>query len=168
MIIYKDAVTGSELFSDTYKIKVVDGCLYEVDCKRMKYDKNDASATSACAFNPSAEQQEQDEGADDNPDIFHELDCVYENRLQDAGCFTKKTYQGHLKEYFKSVKQHLQKTNPERVDAFMAEAKVAAGKLLKKVGDCCCYNGENQFLGNAASTSAVKPLILNTHRCMNR
>lgn len=57
MRIYKDIFTGDEMFSDTYKIKLVNEVMYEVTGKLISRKHDDIQLTGA---NPSAE--EADEG----------------------------------------------------------------------------------------------------------
>ena len=45
--------------------------------------------------------------------------------------FTKKELGVYLKGYFKKVKKHLKKNNPDRVEKFMEGAKTFAGWLIK-------------------------------------
>lgn len=142
MIVYKDIFTGSELFTDSYKVKLVDGCLYEIDCKNMSYKLNDDSATAGCAFNPSAEGD--DEQAADLSECVTRINVVHECRMVDQQ-LDKKSYQQHLKTYFAQIRKYLTKNNPERLEGFLSEAKPVAAKLIKKIKDCDFYAGETPF-----------------------
>ena len=52
MKIYKDILTGDEMFSDVYKIKMVDDVIYEV---YGKYIQRTQGEIEIAGFNPSAE-----------------------------------------------------------------------------------------------------------------
>ncbi|MCP6199163.1 translationally-controlled tumor protein, partial [Klebsiella pneumoniae] len=59
MKIYKDIITGDEMFFDTYKMKLVDEVIYEVTGRLVTRAQGDIQIEG---FNPSAE--EADEGTD--------------------------------------------------------------------------------------------------------
>merc|ERR1712032_1199865 len=54
-------------------------------------------------------------------------------------------YWGTIKDFFKQVKKHLEDTNPDRVEAFMANAPKAAKRIKKlaKKGELDFYCGES-------------------------
>ncbi|KAG9619624.1 hypothetical protein KCU64_g22130, partial [Aureobasidium melanogenum] len=99
MLIYKDVITGDEMISDSYDLKLVDGVVYEADCARITVggDNIDIGA------NPSAEDG-GDEGADDQTTSV--IDVVHSFRLNETS-FDKKSYLGHLKQYMKKVKESM-------------------------------------------------------------
>ncbi|KAG9709970.1 hypothetical protein KCU73_g17353, partial [Aureobasidium melanogenum] len=99
MLIYKDVITGDEMISDSYDLKLVDGVVYEADCARITVggDNIDIGA------NPSAEDG-GDEGADDATSSV--IDIVHSFRLNETS-FDKKSYLGHLKQYMKKVKESM-------------------------------------------------------------
>lgn len=88
-------VLGDEMFSDTYKMKLVDEVLYEVYGKLIQRKEGDISLDGA---NPSAE--EQDEGTDEN--VQSGVDIVLNHRLCETYAFSdKKSYTAYLKDYMK-------------------------------------------------------------------
>lgn len=95
MRIYKDIFTGDEMFSDTYKIKLIDDVLYEVTGKLIQRAQGDVQLDGA---NPSAE--EADEGTDSA--VESGIDVVLNHRLAESYAFgDKKSFTLYLKDYMK-------------------------------------------------------------------
>jgi hypothetical protein len=88
--------------------------------------------------NPSAEEQE--EAVEDGAKQF--INVVYSFRLQSTS-FDKKSFLTYLKGYMKTVKTELQKTNPERVEAFEKGAAAYAKKIVANFKDFEFYTGES-------------------------
>lgn len=83
------------MFSDTYKLKLVDEVLYEVYGKLVQRKEGDIQLAGS---NPSAE--EADEGTDEN--VTSGVDIVLNHRLCETYAFNdKKSYTAYLKEYMK-------------------------------------------------------------------
>lgn len=83
------------MFSDTYKLKLVDEVLYEVYGKLVQRKHGDIQLDGA---NPSAE--EADEGTDDA--VESGVDIVLNHRLCETYAFgDKKSYTAYLKDYMK-------------------------------------------------------------------
>merc|ERR1719251_666682 len=61
MKIFKDVFSGDELFSDTYPIKLVEDCIYEVTGKHETRTEDEIQLEGS---NASAEGADADEGAD--------------------------------------------------------------------------------------------------------
>ncbi|OXU30107.1 hypothetical protein TSAR_003783 [Trichomalopsis sarcophagae] len=98
MRIYKDIFTGDEMFSDTYKMKLVDDVIYEVYGRLVQ---RKAGEIEIAGFNPSAE--EADEGTDEA--VESGVDVVLNHRLQETYAFgDKKSYTLYLKDYMKKVR----------------------------------------------------------------
>lgn len=88
-------VSGDEMFSDTYKMKLVDEVIYEVTGKLVTRSQGDIHIDG---FNPSAE--EADEGTDSN--VESGVDIVLNHRLVETYAFgDKKSYTLYLKDYMK-------------------------------------------------------------------
>eukprot|EP00493_Phyllostaurus_siculus_P025301 UN25645 len=142
MIIYKDRITGDELFSDIYPMKEVDDILIEVTGKMTTESKG---ADFDIGANPSAGGGDGDEGADDL-DSESGVDVVLANRLMETG-FDMKSYKVHIKDYMKAVKVKLQEEDPDRVGAFTAGAQKFVGALIKdkeRFKDLQFFTGESQ------------------------
>merc|ERR1712150_171039 len=101
MKIFKDVFSGDELFSDTYKMKLVDDVVWEVYGKHVSRKLGDVQLEGS---NASAE--EADEGTDEASESG--IDLVLNHRLVETGFGTKKDYTVYLKEYMKKVIKHLE------------------------------------------------------------
>ncbi|CCM01591.1 uncharacterized protein FIBRA_03651 [Fibroporia radiculosa] len=123
------------MFSDAFPIKEVDDVVFEVDCSLITVK---AGADVDIGANPSAE--DQDDALEDGATQVNNV--VYSFRLQSTQ-FDKKTYLAYLKGYMKVVKTELQKTKPERVEAFEKGAQAFAKKLVANFKDYEFYTGES-------------------------
>ncbi|KAL6428516.1 translationally-controlled tumor protein homolog [Cataglyphis hispanica] len=123
MRIYKDLFTGDEMFSDTYKIKLVDDVLYEVYGKLISRKSGEVNIAG---FNPSAE--EADEGTDEV--VESGVDVVLNHRLQETFAFgDKKSYTLYLKDYMKKLVARLEEESPDQVEVF----KTNMNKVMKDI-----------------------------------
>ncbi|KAK3111646.1 hypothetical protein LTR53_012887 [Teratosphaeriaceae sp. CCFEE 6253] len=125
MIIFKDIISGDELVSDSYDIKLIDGVIYEADCRKITVggDNIDIGA------NPSAE--EADEGTEDATTTV--LDIAHSFRLNETQ-FDKKSYLSHLKSYMKKVKETMKANGASDEDVTTFE-KGAQGKAKQIVSN---------------------------------
>lgn len=83
------------MFSDTYKLKLVDEVVYEVYGKLIQRKHGEIQLSGS---NPSAE--EADEGTDDA--VESGVDIVLNHRLCETYAFgDKKSYTSYLKDYMK-------------------------------------------------------------------
>jgi len=136
MRIYKDIFTGDEMFSDTYKIKLVDEVMYEVIGKLVTRKQGDVQIDGA---NPSAE--EACEGTDEA--VESGVDIVLNHRLQETFAFDKKGYMQYLKEYMKKVVEKLQEKDPSQVDVFKTNINKVMKELLGRFKDLQFFTGES-------------------------
>lgn len=86
MLLFKDKISGDEMFTDSSKYKLVDDCLFEVECQHVTRKHGEIQLDGA---NPSAE--EVDEGTDEA--VESGLDLVLNMRLVETG-FGKSEYKG--------------------------------------------------------------------------
>ncbi|KAF2148321.1 microtubule/calcium-binding protein [Myriangium duriaei CBS 260.36] len=137
MIIFKDIITGDEILSDSYDVKLVDGVVYEANCSKITLgvDNIDIGA------NASAEGGD-DEGADDAAQQV--IDIVHSFRLQETS-FDKKSYLGHLKGYMKKVKEAMKEkgASEEDIKAFETGASGYAKKIVGNFKDYEFLIGES-------------------------
>ncbi|KAH0252793.1 translationally controlled tumor-associated, partial [Aureobasidium melanogenum] len=137
MLIYKDVITGDEMISDSYDLKLVDSVVYEADCARITVggDNIDIGA------NPSAEDG-GDEGADDQTTSV--IDVVHSFRLNETS-FDKKSYLGHLKQYMKKVKESMKEkgASDEEIKEFETGASAFAKKVVGSFKDWEFFTGES-------------------------
>jgi len=138
MKIYKDVFSGDELFSDTYPMKLVDNCMYEVYGKHITRVEGEVKLAGS---NASAE--EVDEGSD-NPNSVSGVDLVLNHRLVETGFGSKKDYTIYLKDYMKKVIKHLTDNGKtDEVDEFKKNINGVMKELLGKFKDLSFYTGEN-------------------------
>ncbi|KAI4526561.1 translationally controlled tumor-associated [Schizophyllum commune Tattone D] len=134
MLLYEDILTGDEMFSDAFPIKLVDDTVYEVDCQMIVVKEGDVDIGA----NPS--QEEQDEAIENGAQQVNNV--VHSFRLQSTQ-FDKKSYLTYLKGYMKAVKAKLAETNPDRVSAFEKGAADYAKKIIGNFKDYEFYTGES-------------------------
>jgi len=132
MLLYSDIITGDEMFSDAFPIKIVDDIVFEVDCQLVQVKKG---ADVDIGANPSAEEQEEalEEGAVQVNNVVHSF------RLQETQ-FDKKSFLTYLKGYMKAVKGKLPE---DRVAAFEKDAQSFAKKIVANFKDYEFYIGES-------------------------
>ncbi|XP_066152724.1 translationally-controlled tumor protein homolog [Euwallacea fornicatus] len=134
MRIYKDKLTGDEMFSDTYKIKLLNEVIYEVYGKHVTRKNGDIQLDGA---NPSAE--EADEGTEDSGESG--VDIVLNHRLQESFAFPdKKSYTLYLKDYMKKLIPKLEK---DEVDVFKNNVNVVMKDILSRFKDLQFFTGES-------------------------
>merc|ERR1712083_1109796 len=137
MKIYKDVFSGDELFSDTYPMKLVDDCLYEVYGKHVQRKIGDDFDIGG---NASAE--EAGEGTEEATESG--VDLVLNHRLVETGFGKKADYMNYLKDYMKRVVAYLESNNKaDQVDGFKKNINGVMKSLLGKFSDLQFYTGEN-------------------------
>jgi hypothetical protein len=135
MLLYSDVVSGDEMFSDAFPVKLVDDIVYEVDCALITVK---AGADVDIGANPSEDEQPEalEEGTSQVNNVVHSF------RLQ-ATSFDKKSYLGYLKGYMKAVKAELATSHPDQVDSFEKGAQTYAKKIVANFKDFEFYIGES-------------------------
>merc|ERR1712036_102884 len=137
MKIYKDVFSGDELFSDTYPMKLVDDCIYEVYGKHEVRKIGDVQLEGS---NASAEEME--EGTEEASESG--VDLVLNHRLVETGFAKKNDYMSYLKDYMKKVVKHLEENNRAgEVDTFKKNINGVMKGLLGKFNDLQFYQGES-------------------------
>lgn len=112
MKIFKDIFSGDEMFSDTYKFKLIDGVLYEVYGKLISRKVGDVELAGS---NPSAE--EASEGTEEA--VESGVDIVLNHRLMETYAFPdKKSFTLYLKEYMKRLVDKMVENGSTEVDVF--------------------------------------------------
>jgi len=137
MIIFKDLITGDEMFTDSSKMKLVDGCVYEVECQLVTRKQGEIQIEG---FNPSAE--ELDEGTDDA--VESGLDIVLNQRLIETG-FSKNDYKNYLKTYTKALQEKWKELeySDEKINESKTKLTEAVKKVLPNLGDYQFFLGES-------------------------
>ncbi|NP_001233263.1 translationally-controlled tumor protein homolog [Oncorhynchus mykiss] len=137
MIIYKDIITGDEMFSDIYKIKEsTNGMLLEVEGKMVSRTEN----IDDCLLGANASAEVQDDGCESS--TVSGVDIVLNHKLQETS-FTKDSYKGYIKDYMKAIKAKLEENNPDRVKPFMAGAQEEIKKIMGNMKNYQFFTGES-------------------------
>merc|ERR1711990_122277 len=143
MKIFKDVFSGDELFSDTYPMKLVDDCIYEVYGKHITRTEGDIQLEGS---NASAE--EADEGTDTAS--VSGVDLVLNHRLVETGFGSKKDYTVYLKDYMKKIVKYLEENDRAgEVDDFK---KNIAGKMKDVLGR---FKDLQFFVGESMDNDAM-------------
>merc|ERR1712088_281163 len=137
MKIFKDVFSGDELFSDTYPMKLVDDCIYEV---YGKHEMRTLGNVQLEGSNASAEEME--EGTEEASESG--VDLVLNHRLVETGFAKKNDYMAYLKDYMKKVVKYLEENNRAgEVDTFKKNINGVMKGLLGKFSDLQFYTGES-------------------------
>jgi len=139
MKIFKDVFSGDELFSDTYPMKLVDDCIYEVYGKHETRTEGDIQLDGA---NASAEGEDGDAGAD--PSSVSGIDIVLNHRLTESGFGSKKDYTVYLKDYMKKIVTYLENNGrADEVDSFKKNINGYMKDVLGRFKDLQFFVGES-------------------------
>ncbi|KAK7078065.1 tRNA 2'-phosphotransferase [Halocaridina rubra] len=133
MKVFKDLLTGDEMFTDTYKYEVIEDAYYMVIGKTTTVTEGDVKLDGA---NPSAEEAE--EGTD--AASVSGIDVVLFMRLQETFFAGKKDYLSYMREYLKALKTKLEGT--PGADKLPAIQKPLS-EILKKFKDLQFFTGES-------------------------
>ncbi|XP_030641586.1 translationally-controlled tumor protein homolog [Chanos chanos] len=137
MIIYKDVITGDEMFSDIYKIKESpNGILIEVEGKTVSRTENFDDSL----FGGNASAEGGDEGVESSTESG--VDIILNHKLKETP-FTKETYKAYIKDYMKAIKAKLEENNPERVKPFMSGAQEEIKKIMGNLKNYQFFTGES-------------------------
>ncbi|XP_066282375.1 translationally-controlled tumor protein homolog [Branchiostoma lanceolatum] len=149
LTIYKDLITGDEMFSDIFKMRLIHpGILYEVEGSEGK---------PVVKGGLTIEDYLMMEDADpaDNPDIdsvAFGADILLNHDLQETS-FTKEQYTDYVKGYVGRVKAHLQEVNPDRVDAFLKDYPSVIKKILNN------FKNWQFFIGKSKNKEGMVALL---------
>lgn len=139
MRIYKDIITGDEMFTDSNPIELVDDCIYEVKCAHVTRREGEIVLAGS---NPSAEDDGGDGGADEH--VESGLDLVLNQKLQTTS-FNKSDYKAYLKSYGKSLaaKWKEMEMTDDQIEECKAKFMTAIKKVLPKLDDVEFFVGES-------------------------
>lgn len=133
MRIFKDIFSGDELCSDTYKLKLVDGVIYEITCKLVTETTD--IGDDMIGGNPSEEAG--GEGAEASS--VSGVNVVLAHRLIETG-FKKKDYKKYIKEYMGSV---MEKLEGEELATFKANMNKHIKKIVEEFDEYQFFMGES-------------------------
>eukprot|EP00960_Hanusia_phi_P069045 766991-Hanusia_phi.AAC.13 len=136
MIIYKDISSGDEMISDSFQLQDIDDVLFKVKTKHITKGALDVGI----AVNQGEEDGDAAEGLDDQ--VEKVIDVIDAFRLQTIGAFDKKGALAWAKTYLKTIKERLDKENPERSQQFQEKSqKWIKEVLLKDIDNFEFYTG---------------------------
>jgi len=139
MKIFKDVFSGDELFSDTYPMKLVDDCMWEVYGKHETRKEGEIVLEGS---NASAEGEDADEGCDST--ATSGIDIVLNHRLVETGFGSKKDYLVYLKDYMKKVVKYLEDNGRSgEVETFKKNINNYVKEMLGHFKDLSFYCGES-------------------------
>ncbi|XP_014273448.1 translationally-controlled tumor protein homolog isoform X2 [Halyomorpha halys] len=125
------------MFSDTYKMKLVDEVMYEVYGKLVTRKQGDIQLDG---FNPSAE--EADEGTSEI--VESGVDVVLNHRLCETFAFgDKKSYTAYLKDYMKKLVSKLEEKDPSQVETFKTNMNKVMKDILGRFKELQFFTGES-------------------------
>lgn len=140
MLLYRDVITGDEMFSDAFKITEIDDMAFEVDCKMVSMK---SGVDVDIGANPSAEEGGDDAGpSGEDGGAATVNNVVYSFRLSETQ-FDKKAYMTYIKGYMKTVKAYLTANKPDRLAVFEKKIQPLVKKILENFKDYECYVGES-------------------------
>eukprot|EP01116_Phalansterium_solitarium_P006547 TRINITY_DN18883_c0_g1_i1.p1 TRINITY_DN18883_c0_g1~~TRINITY_DN18883_c0_g1_i1.p1 ORF type:complete len:171 (-),score=79.82 TRINITY_DN18883_c0_g1_i1:253-765(-) len=137
MKIYKDIISGDELFADAYPMKLIDDVVYEVESKNITKSEGNYDIGANASEDPDAEKEDAFEATSET--VNNVLDA---HRLQTTS-FDKKSYMTYIKGYMKAVLEKLKVSNPDRVEPFQKAAQGFIKNVLAKFDDYEFYTGES-------------------------
>merc|ERR1711868_127294 len=136
--VYKDVFSGDELFSDTYPIKLVEDCIYEVTGKHVSRK----AGADFVLEGSNASAEEADEGTEEQMESG--VDLVLNHRLVETGFGKKADYMNYLKDYMKRVVAYLESNDKkDQVEGFKKNINGVMKGLLGKFNDLQFFTGEN-------------------------
>lgn len=125
------------MFSDTFKIKLIDDVLYEVYGKLISRKQGEISFAG---LNPSAE--EADEGTDEA--VESGVDIVLNHKLQETYAFgDKKSYTAYLKDFMKKLVAKLEENSPDQVELFKTNMNKVMKDILGRFKELQFFTGES-------------------------
>jgi len=137
MKIWKDIFSGDEMFSDTYRMSLVQGVVWEVIGKWETRTQDDVQLEGA---NASAE--EADEGTESSSQTG--IDIVLNHRLTETSFGAKKDFLVYLKTYMKNVAAKLEEQGKgDQVDEFKKNIQPYVSELMKSFKDLMFFVGES-------------------------
>lgn len=145
MIIYKDLLTGGELFSDSYCMKKEEDGYILGCCGKMTTRKTAGISSDLIGGNASAEADEQEEQCDDQGEASG-IDVVMNHGLKECDLFlTKKMFSSYMK---KLVQKSMEKMDDETKAKFKEASKTKFMKFIDlfNENDTTVYIPENADL----------------------
>lgn len=132
-------VAGDELGADSYPLKLVDGLYYELEGKSIQIKNGIDESLIGGNASENPEEEDKGDGADDG--AVSGINVVLAHKLVETS-FDKASYTAYIKGYMKSVKEHLEKNNPDRVEAFTKGMPAVVKMILGNFSNWQFFQGE--------------------------
>ena len=134
MLIFKDIITGDEMFTDAYPHKLLGDVIYEIEGQSLS--EKGGIDDGLIGGNASA-----DGGAEAMQDnVVTGMDLIVGCKLQEVP-MSKADFKVYIKGYMGKIVEHLNKTAPERVPAFKQAANTFFKKLMETFKEWRFYFG---------------------------
>uniref|UniRef100_H2ZD71 TCTP domain-containing protein n=1 Tax=Ciona savignyi TaxID=51511 RepID=H2ZD71_CIOSA len=139
MIIFKDIITGDEMFSDIYKYEVFEECFIKVVGK-MTTTKEEELDSALFGANPSQEESAESYGGDDSAKPI--VDIVKTSKLEEAPRFDSKTYTSYFKDWCKAVVAKLvEEGQSDEAEKFKKQGPAGFKYIKKNIKDLEFFTG---------------------------
>ena len=124
--IYISFFTGEDVFTDSFKIEVIDDLLYKV---HGKYKFEDMGVSDAAIGGNKSEENPNEETTDDRVLV---LDIVLASKLEvTPDLESKKDYKGAMKTYIGKLMKTVKENNPDKLPLYKAKVQELLLDLLK-------------------------------------
>jgi len=137
MIIFKDMFTNDEVASDSYKYKIIDDVILEIEGKTISCKPGQIDDA---LFGGNASAEGGDEGTDE--EMITGCNVALAHRLQ-ATAFDKKSWTVYIKDFMKRVLERLMKDDPDKAAEFKKGAQASVKKILGSFKDWEMFTGES-------------------------
>merc|ERR1712240_621173 len=137
MKLYRDYLTGDEMFVDTSKHEIISDAFYMVIGKHITMAGDDIQLEGA---NASAEEAAEEV---DSTSVSG-IDVVLHQRLQETSFGSKKDYMLYLKEYMKNLTKKLNEEGKTEAVAKLKSIQAPLLEILKNFKDLQFFTGESQ------------------------
>jgi len=144
MIIFKDIITGDELFSDAFEFDDnFQEAFYKLKVKKIQCGGDEIDGA---AFGFNASEENPDEGGADASEVVTKWDVVNGHQLESGLPYAdKKSFGVYFKTFAKAVLAKLKEEGMEDVaEDFKKKAPNAMAYLKKEIKDCEVWIGTSQ------------------------
>ncbi len=134
MIIYKDAVSRDELFSDGFPVEELPA-LYSVTARTVVKD-----LAAGVDIGATGDGEPEEAGESETVEVINLVDL---HRLRETS-LDRRGFAGHLKRYFEAVEDRLEANAPDQVAAFRKDGQEAAEAIVGDFDSYTFYQGESR------------------------
>merc|ERR1712002_1249508 len=137
MLVFKDIITGDEMFTDSYKYVEENDAFYKVIAKNITVKSDDIQLEGS---NPSAEENADDFGGGD---VTSGVDVCLHMRLAETSFGVKKEFIVYLKDYLKTLKEKLTAEGKTEAVEKLPNIQKPIAEILKNFKDLQFFTGES-------------------------